>query len=355
MTRKRKIALPRYAEYNCAMKYVVEQGFEETCILPPPLSKRTEELGAKNSPDFVCTPFKTTLGSMIEALEAGADTILMVHGICRLNYYGELQEQILRDMGFTFSFVNLSAYNTGKKKDFLRAARAVNPHVKMAKLTKAFAEAVVMVEHLDDITARYYQGCGFDPSHSYTKIYRDFLAEQYAARNIGDIERSYLQARQAFANVPLVKPASPLRVRIIGEFYTAMDAFSNLEIEQKLADMGVEVHRWITVSNSMLQLGGKNHQVQIRDRSTYSMGANSTTDIWQAQTFAERGYDGLIHIKSANCTPEVDIMPVLANLSQDCKIPVLYLTYDSQTSDVGLMTRLEAFYDMIEIRKESVV
>ena len=117
----------------------------------------------------------------------------------------------------------------------------------------------------------------------------------------------------------------------------------------------MEVHRWMNVSNSMLRPGGKNHQVQIRERSIYSMGANSTTDIWQAQTFAEMGFDGLIHIKSANCTPEVDIMPVLANLSQDYKIPVLYLTYDSQTSDVGLMTRLEAFYDMIGIRKESVV
>ena len=53
MNQSRKIALPRYGEYNCGMKYVVEQGFESTCILPPPLTKRSEELGAKNSPDFV--------------------------------------------------------------------------------------------------------------------------------------------------------------------------------------------------------------------------------------------------------------------------------------------------------------
>ena len=33
------------------------------------------------------------------------------------------------------------------------------------------------------------------------------------------------------------------------EFYTAMDAFSNLELEQKLADMRVEVHRWMNVTN----------------------------------------------------------------------------------------------------------
>ena len=142
MIQQRKIALPRYAEYNCAMKYVVEQGFESKCILPPPLTRRTEELGAKNSPDFVCTPFKTTLGSMIEALEAGADTILMVYGICRLNYYGELQEQILRDLGYRFDFINLSEYNTGKKKDLVRAAKAVNPKVNAARLTRAFAEAI---------------------------------------------------------------------------------------------------------------------------------------------------------------------------------------------------------------------
>lgn len=355
MNQQRKIALPRYAEYNCAMKYVVEQGFETKCILPPPLTKRTEELGAKNSPDFVCTPFKTTLGSMIEALEAGADTILMVYGICRLNYYGELQEQILRDLGYSFEFINLSEFNTGKKKDLVRAMKAINPKVNVVKVTRAFAEAVRMVEHLDAITSFYYQNCGFDPSRQYPKIFKKFIADMYAAHSLADIERGYRKAKHTFEKVPLQKPENPLRVGVLGEFYTVMDAFSNLEAEQKLADMGVEVHRWMNVTNSMLRPGGKNHQIQIRERSEYSMGANSTTDIWQAQTFAQLGFDGLVHIKSASCTPEVDIMPVLANLSQDYKIPVLYLTYDSQTSDVGLMTRLEAFYDMIDIRKKVAI
>ena len=42
------------------------------------------------------------------------------------------------------------------------------------------------------------------------------------------------------------------------------------------------------------------------------------------------------------------------NISADYKIPVLYLTYDSQTSDTGLETRVEAFYDMISMRKKVV-
>ena len=102
----------------------------------------------------------------------------------------------------------------------------------------------------------------------------------------------------------------------------------------------------------MLRSGEKNKQAKIREFSEYNMGASSTTDIWQAQNFAERGFDGLVQVKSACFMPETDIMPVLANLSRDYKIPVLYLTYDSQTSDVGLMTRLEAFFDMLEMRKK---
>jgi len=39
-------------------------------------------------------------------------------------------------------------------------------------------------------------------------------------------------------------------------------------------------------------------------------------------------------------------------VSEDYSVPVLYLTYDSQTSDTGLDTRLEAFYDMLSMKKE---
>ena len=352
MRQQRKVALPRFGEYNCALKYIVEQGFEARCILPPPLSRRSEDLGARNSPDLVCTPFKTTLGSMIEALESGADTIIMVPGGCRLNYFGELQEQILRDLGYTFDFINLSMYNTGKKTDILKALKVMNPRCSMVKAGKALYDAAQMVEHLDDITSLYYQNCGFDPTGTYPKIYRKFLSDMYAARSLSDIQEGYRSASHAFADVKLQKPHDPIRIGMIGDYFTVMDPFSNLELEQKLADMGVEVHRLMNVTNDMLRSGEKNKQASIFRFSEYSMGASSTTDIWQAQFFAERGFDGLIQVKSAFCMPETDIMPVLANLSEMYKIPVLYLTYDSQTSDVGLMTRLEAFYDMVDMRKK---
>ena len=353
----RNVSFPRYAEYNCAFKYIIEQALGCKYVMPPSLTKRTMELGTKHSPDFVCTPFKTMLGSMIEALEAGADTLLMTHGLCRLGYYGELLEQILRDLGYQFDFINLSEYDMGKKKEYLRIVKRFNPKANPARFLARFMEGLRMTEYVDEITCEYYKNCGFDATKGqYKQAYQDFLTAMYTAQGRNDVETGYRAAKRALQSVPLDKPQRPLRVGIVGEFYTAMDAFSNLELEQKLADMGVEVHRWMNVTNQFLRYGSgqKNLRVKIQDLCQYDMGPTSTANIWYARECAERGYDGLIHIKSATCTPEIDVMPVLQNISADYKIPVLYLTYDAQTSDVGLMTRLEAFYDMIDMRKKVI-
>lgn len=352
----KEVAFPRYADYNAPVRYFLEKGVGVSCILPPRLTQRTMELGTKYSPDFVCTPFKILLGNMIEALEAGADTLLMVYGICKLGYYGELQEQILRDLGYEFEFVNFSDYDTGKKKDLFKGVKRLNPKVKLPKLLIELRHAVKMAEYIDEMTGEYYQNCGFETEKgAYRKAYQTFIRRMYAANGPEEIEDAYEKAKQAFAGIPVEKPTHPLRVGIVGEFYTAMDPFSNFEVEQKLADMGVEVYRWMTLTNRFLHYPGeKNLNVYIRDLCTYEMGPTSTANIWSAKKFAEQDFDGIIHIKSANCTPEIDVMPVLRNISTDYKIPILYLTYDAQTSDVGLMTRLEAFYDMISMRKRVV-
>lgn len=353
MKTQRKIAFPRYAEYNCVLKYFVEQGLDATYILQPALTRRTEELGAKYSPDFVCTPFKTLLGSMIESLEAGADTLFMTHGFCRLGYFGELQEQILRDLGYSFDFLNLAEYSTGKKKDWVRAIKWVNPRANLGKLTLRARDTIKMVQYLDQVTSFYYENCGFDASGGeYQKAYQQFISAMYTVTSKREIETVYQRTMDRLRRIPLDKPAHPLRVGVVGELYTVMDPFSNLELEQKLADMGVEIHRWMTLTNRLIHYPGeKNLNPEIRDLCTYEMGPTSTANIWCARKYAQQGFDGLIHIKSASCTPEIDIMPVLQNISTDYKIPLLCLTYDAQTSDVGLMTRLEAFYDMIDAKK----
>ena len=140
--------------------------------------------------------------------------------------------------------------------------------------------------------------------------------------------------------------------------------------------MGAEVHRWMNLSNSVLLCPDEGTLKKLKGYLTYDlykfpsslwvniqkklsskytkfdMGSSSISTIALAEHYAEKGFDGLVHVKSFGCTPEMDAVPVLHNISSDYKIPVLYLNYDTQTSDTGIETRLEAFYDMIAMRKE---
>lgn len=352
----RKMAFPRWGDYHLAFRYLLVNGCGVDYVIQPEITKRTVELGAKNSPEYVCAPFKTVLGSAIEALEAGADTLWMFHGDCRLGYFGELMQQILSDLGYEFDFLNLAEYDMSKKKDWLRILKYINPKVHYTKVAMAALDAIKMIECIDEVTAEYYQNCGFETEPgAYRKAYRAFLTEMEHADSRQKIENDYRKCLETFREIPLNKPPTPLRVGVIGEYYTVMDAPSNLHTEQKLADMGVEVHRWMNLTNRQFRYPGeKNMNIAIRDLDTFEMGPTSTATLWCARNYAQRGFDGLVHVKGANCTPEIDVMPLLQRISVQEKIPILYLSFDSQTSDVGLMTRLEAFYDMIAMRKKAV-
>lgn len=353
---KRKVAFPMIAHYNPAVKYLIEQGLGRIYVMQPAMTRRTMALGEKLAPDMVCTPFKTILGSMIEALEAGADTLIMTMGYCRLGYYGELAESILREQGYTFDYVNFAEYTTGRPKDYLKALKAITPHPRPAKVLKNLKEALDMVQHIDDIECQYYMNCGFETEKgSFKAALNRFFKAMTSAKSRKDIDRGYRACLNAFETLPVKKPEPVLKVGLIGEYFTVMDAFSNLDLEQALADMGVEVHRWMNVSHRNLDYPGeKNLHVRIKDYCRYEMGPTSTANIWKAKKYAEDGFDGIIHVKSAGCTPEIEIMPVLRRISEDYKIPVLFLTYDTETATAGLMTRLEAFYDMIAMRRKVI-
>ena len=67
---------------------------------------------------------------------------------------------------------------------------------------------------------------------------------------------------------------------------------------------------------------------------------------------AEKNYDGIVHIKSFGCTPELNAMTILEKVSNDYDIPIIYFSFDSEDNEVAIDTRLEAFYDMMEQKKK---
>ena len=124
---QKKISFPRYAEYSCAFKYIVEQALGCKYVMPPALTKRTMDLGTKHSPDFVCTPFKTMLGSMIESLEAGADTLLMTHGLCRWGTMGSFWSRFCGIWAISLTSSTCPSTTCPRKRNISASSAALTP------------------------------------------------------------------------------------------------------------------------------------------------------------------------------------------------------------------------------------
>ena len=353
--REKKVVFPRVGHYNVVFKYFIEQGLGATYVMQPEMTRRTLELGSKYSPDFVCAPFKHTLGSIIEGLECGANTVVAPGGPCRLAYYGELEQQILRDLGYEFDFLDIAELRYSKPKDYVKLMRKLNPKLSMPRMLAAGADTIKAIEHLDEIEALYHQKLGFETENgSFQKAFTRYLHALEQAQSGAELRKAYNKAHEAMTHLPTNKPDHPLRVGIIGEYYTVMDAFGNLNLEEKLAKMGTEVYRWMNITHRNLGYHESNLLAGLGDYSKYVMGPTTVGTLHAAKRYCERQFDGIIHVKSFGCTPEVDAIPAIQTIAADHKVPVLFLSYDSQTSDTGLNTRLEAFYDMISMRKKTL-
>lgn len=373
---KRVFTYPQLGDYDIPISYFVRKGLGESYAAPPPMTKHTIEIGAKYSPDFVCAPFKCMMGCYIEAMEKGSNVLIGTGGTCRLGYYGELHEQILKDMGYDFEIFNLSLPRYKNVFGILKGMKEFAPDTNLLKMALSLPTTMKMIRVIDKAEDYMRQNMGFELEDGTFEIaHKAFLAELRKANHLWEVNRAYRNVMEEFSAIAVNKPEHPIRVGLVGEYFTIMDPYSNHEVEKKIAKMGAEVHRWMTLSNSVVSCPDENTMKKLRSYlhydlnkfpssiwvdsqkklaekyAKYDMGSSAISTIALAEHYAKKGFDGIIHIKSFGCTPEMDAVPVLHNISTDYKVPILFLNYDTQTSDTGIETRLEAFYDMIAMRK----
>lgn len=350
-----KVAVFRYAYYQPLFKFFVEQILDCEYIWLPEATRRTMDLGIKYSTDYVCTPFKHMMGDYIEALELGADLLVQVGGPCRLGFYGEMQESILRDEGYEFTMLNFShgieqGY-VGWGKEVLKT---VNPDIDLPHGIKQLIVCATFMDALDAVRDYYMQNGGFElEKGSYKKAWEAAMDDFSACESKADIVKARNDAIERMRSIPINKPENPIRIGIVGELYTAIDEHSNLGLDEKLMSMGVEVYRELNFSNRYLHYNENNRRKAISDYVRFDAGPTSTLTLQAAKKYAEMGFDGVVHAKCAGCTPEIDCIPILRRISEDYQMPMLFLTYDTETSDTGLMTRLEAFYDMLAMSRKA--
>jgi len=144
---------------------------------------------------------------------------------------------------------------------------------------------------------------------------------------------------------------------VVGELYMLMEPFSNFNLEKTLGKKRIEVHRFTNISNYLLHAVSLfNHNKKMlkeaRPYLKYHIFGHGTESVGFAHKVIKQGFDGVVHIKPFGCIPEIDAMPALYNIAKDYKVPIIYFSFDSLTSETGVNTRLDAFSDMLVMRRE---
>ena len=133
-----------------------------------------------------------------------------------------------------------------------------------------------------------------------------------------------------------------------------MEPFATYNLEDELKNFDISIKRFTDVSYLLIykKLLSKIVRYKARDYLKYKIGADATDNVYRALKLKKKKFDGIIHTKPFGCTPEVGVMPILSKISNERDIPIMFLTFDTQEANTGIKTRVEAFVDMLLMRKE---
>ena len=352
---KKIISFPHLGNYYIPISYLLKKITNHEIKPAPPITKKTIELGNKYSPDFVCLPFKYNLGNFIEALEDGANILMQAGGGCRYGYYAEVQEKILKDLGYDFEFYSLVSEDHFTVKTLFKTFKKLNPKLSFIKFAYYALLTILMIRYMDNIDKYIRLNVGFETKeNSFSNLLKEMLDTFSKTKGYLPLTIDYFKYKRIFKKLKIDKPNNCLKVGVIGELYTSMEPFSSFFLEKELAKMKIEVRRFTNVSYLLYEkkLTKKKMLRYIPEYCKYTIGADGMDNVYRSKLLINEGYDGLIHIKPFGCTPEVGAIPIIRKVCNDYKMPIIFFSFDSATSDTGIKTRLEAFYDMLKERKK---
>lgn len=328
-------------------------------VFPPITNQRTLNLGVRHSPEGMCIPFKLTLGNLIEAAELGADTLLMPagSGICRLGYYAKTQEQVLQELGYKARIVCVG-FSQRKLLGLLETIKHLSNDAPWSKIISAFRFGLAKLGALDEVERVVQKMRPLEKEKGTAD--RLFSEAVRAIDQADDYHTLRMATKEYIAKLNQIakdEKACPLIVGIIGEFYVLLEPFSNLDIEKELGRLGVEVRRTTFISewtkfSLFLNPFGVNEKERIHRAALPYLKRDIGGDGWESvgeKVLHANEYDGLVHLAPFTCMPEIVAQNIMPSTKET--IPVLTILCDEQMGKPGMLTRLEAFVDLLRYRR----
>lgn len=333
-------------------------------ILPDPTNREAIKIGVKHSPEFVCFPFKATLGDFVSSIKKGADTLVMAIdcGPCRFGFYHAVQERLLHDMGYKhvrvipldqadlleFHWVK-TLYELSPKKNRLalysNMVRAVIFFLKKAKLLSDIQTA-------EGIFRAYERNQG-----DTTEVLNKILIKLDECNDLKELRNFKTVIKEDFNKIDVDKTKNPLKVAITGEIHISLETYVNLDIRRKLGELGCEIHQnlclWDWVAHKFhLNFHRKWLEHLAHPYLPMDIGGEAVWVIGDYIDRATSNFDGMAHIYPFTCMPEVTARTIITNrLKKIYDLPIIFFSFDEQSGTEGFRTRLEAFVDLMHSRR----
>lgn len=364
-----KVTFPHLGTMHIFCKAIAETA-QIPYIVPPETSRKTLTLGVLHSNECICLPFKMILGNFIEALQMGADTIVMVGSgpPCRLGLYDLVQKVILEDMGLHYRWLTIP------------------PRLNWQAIWKNYEETKELKKELtwqNIVLFPYGLWMGWKKMMACEGFER--LAMKVRPREVKKGE-TQMRLKRALSWVDEAKTSRtleeavrrgtgflnetdqdhariPFKIAIVGELYTVMDPHINRGVEQKLGELGAEVTRtsWFSTHIRRSLRWDKNQQGSERLRFLeaskaylgYDVGAECNVSIGEAILRSREGYEGVVHLMPFACMPETTASGILTQVGKDLDIPILTILLDEQEIESRIQTLLEAFVEMLQWKRKA--
>jgi len=346
---RKKITMFRAADYHSALFYILEKmGYEPQ--LGVAATDRTLSLGARYAPETLCLPHKYLLGTYIEALENKAEAIVIYNALaprrkaCRGGYIGDMQRQILIDMGYDFDFI---VFPFGELVNIKLKEQGYSD-LEIMEIMGTLIKKVLIYENIRDMLFKYRPLV--KNMEMADRVYSRLVGKLEKLNNIGELNEFEKDIEESYKKIPADYDKDILKIAIIGELGCLNISFLSDSIYSLLGKLGVEITLTLKLTSYLME------NPLIAEKAlpyigAYIGGDGQATVGYMIDTI-ETGHDGVIHLMPFTCLPETIARYAITEVVNDYNFPDLNLVLDEHTSKTGLVTRVEAYVDLLRARKE---
>ena len=333
-------------------------------VIPDPTNREAIKVGVKYSPEFVCFPFKATLGDFVNAIKKGADTLVMAIdcGPCRFGFYHAVQERLLHDMGYKnvrvipLDQADLLEFHWVKTLQEVSGMSGLLSYPRFVKAVIFFMKKAKLLQDIQTAEGlfRAYERNQGDT----TDVLNNVLNKLDQANTLKELRNFKNVIKEEFNKIDVDKALTPLRVAIFGEIHISMEPYVNVDIRRKFGEMGVEVHQnlslWDWVSHKFhLNFHRKWLEHLSHPYLPMDIGGECQWVLGEYIDRAQTGFSGAVHVYPFTCMPEVTARTIITNkLKKIYDLPIIFFSFDEHSGTEGMRTRLEAFVDLMESRRK---